>query len=255
MPKYHSIKWRDSDTKELSRVVRNYNAKINRLIKKNPQIENVLPEKVTVAQLKELINTRQDLKRELNALKRFSKRGAEEIVVIPDTDYNLKITKWQKTEMKRRIAVINRRRAKRHSEISSLEMTSRGEKLGYTREQLGMGKATEVSLRPMRAFTQKMNQADLKWKWRGIMKEIQSDYFDQKDYRLRLNYIKALEENYKHDDIIDIIDEICNMDIKDFLRKFEEEGGDLEMAYPPNEEQYMAYLSGLRATWLPNAVR
>ena len=161
MPKYHSIKWRDSDTKELSRVVRNYNAKINRLIKKNPQIENVLPEKVTVAQLKELINTRQDLKRELNALKRFSKRGAEEIVIVPNTDYNLKITKWQKTEMNRRVGIINRRRKKRLEDLSNMEMKSRGESLGYKKSDIGMGKATEVSLTPMNAFTRRMNQADL----------------------------------------------------------------------------------------------
>lgn len=252
MSRYHRINWRESDTQELKRVVRNYNAKISRLAKKNPQIENVLPEKVSVGQLKELINTRQDLKRELNALKRFSKRGAEEIVVVPDTDYNLKITKWQKTEMNRRIGIINKRRKKRLEEIANIEMKSRGEKLGYTREQLGMGKANEVSLNPMNAFTRKMSQSDLKWKWKGIMKESQSDYFTQKDFRLRENYIKALQQNYNVNDIQDIIDEINKMDIKEFLNTFEEEGGNMEFAYPPNKEQYNAYVTGLRATWKPS---
>lgn len=251
MARYHRINWRESDTQELKRVVRNYNAKLTRLAKKNPQIENVLPEKVSVGQLKELINTRQDLKRELNALKRFSKRGAEEIVIVPDTDYNLKITKWQKTEMNRRIGIINRRRAKRLDEISNMEMTSRGESLGYKRSDLGMGKATEVSLKPMNAFTRRMSQSDLKWKWKGIMKESQSDYFTQKDYRLRDNYIKALQENYNVNDIQDIIDEINSMDIKEFLNKFEQEGGTLEFAYPPNKEQYEGYVNALKSTWKP----
>lgn len=252
MSRYHRINWRESDTKELKRVVRNYNAKITRLAKKNPQIENVLPQKVSVAQLKELINTRQDLKRELNALKRFSKRGAEEIVIVPDTDYNLKITKWQKTEMNRRIGIINRRRKKRLEELANLEMSSRGEKLGYTRSQLGMGKATEVSLNPMNAFTRRMSQSDLKWKWKNIMKESQSDYFTQKDFRLRDNYIKALEQNYNSNDIKDVINNISSMDIQEFLNKFEEEGGNMEFAYPPNQEQYEAYVNGLRATWNPS---
>lgn len=251
MSRYHRINWRDSDTEELKRVVKNYNAKITRLAKKNPQIKNVLPEKVTATQLKELINTRQDLKRELNALKRFSKRGAEEIVVVPENDYNLKVTKWQKTEINRRIGIINRRRKKRLEDISNLEMTSRGEKLGYTREQLGMGKASEVSLSPMRGFTRRMSQTDLKMKWRGILKESQSDYFTQKDYRLRDNYIKALEQNYNANDIKDIIDSINNMDIREFLNKFEEEGGTLEFAYPPNKEQYNGYVSALKSTWMP----
>lgn len=251
MSKYHRINWRESDSKELARVVRNFNAKLKRLEKKNPQIKNVLPEKVSVAQLKELINTRQDLNRELNSLKRFSKRGAEEIVTVPDTDYNLKITKWQKSEMNRRIAVINRRRAKRLEDISNMEMTSRGEKLGYTRSQLGMGKATEVSLRPMNAFTRRMNQADLKWKWKGIMKESQLDFFTQKDYRLRDNYIKALEQNYNKKDIQDVISHIENMDIKEFLSTFEEEGGTMEFAYPPNKQQYKGYVNALKTTWIP----
>lgn len=252
MSRYHRINWRESDNEELKRVVRNYNAKLSRIAKKNPQIKNVLPDKVSVAQLKELINTRQDLKRELNSLKRFSKRGSEEIVTVPDTDYNLKITKWQKSEMNRRVAVINRRRKKRLEDLQELEMSSSGEKLGYKKGDFGMGKATEISLSPMNAFTRRMNQADLKMKWEGILRQSQSDYFTQKDFRLRNNYIKALEQNYNSNDIQDIIDTINHMDIKDFLNKFEEEGGNMEFAYPPNQEQYNAYVNGLRATWNPN---
>lgn len=252
MSRYHRINWRESDNEELKRVVRNYNAKLSRIAKKNPQIKNVLPDKVSVAQLKELINTRQDLKRELNSLKRFSKRGSEEIVTVPDTDYNLKITKWQKSEMNRRVAVINRRRKKRLEDLQELEMSSGGEKLGYKKGDFGMGKATEISLSPMNAFTRRMNQADLKMKWEGILRQSQSDYFTQKDFRLRNNYIKALEQNYNSNDIQDIIDTINHMDIKDFLNKFEEEGGNMEFAYPPNQEQYKAYVNGLRATWNPN---
>lgn len=252
MSRYHRINWRESDNEELKRVVRNYNAKLSRIAKKNPQIKNVLPDKVSVAQLKELINTRQDLKRELNSLKRFSKRGSEEIVTVPDTDYNLKITKWQKSEMNRRVAVINRRRKKRLEDLQELEMSSGGEKLGYKKGDFGMGKATEISLSPMNAFTRRMNQADLKMKWEGILRQSQSDYFTQKDFRLRNNYIKALEQNYNSNDIQDIIDTINHMDIKDFLNKFEEEGGNMEFAYPPNQEQYNAYVNGLRATWNPN---
>ena len=45
MSKYHRINWRESDEQELKRVIRNFNAKITRLEKKNPQIynKNTLP--------------------------------------------------------------------------------------------------------------------------------------------------------------------------------------------------------------------
>lgn len=249
MSKYHKINWRESDTKELARVVKNFNSKINRLVKSNPEIANILPEKVSTSALKSVINTRQDLKRELNALKRFSKRGSEVIVDVPGNDYNLQITKWQRTEMNRRVGIINRKRKARLEKISNLEATSRGEELGYTRSAIGMGRATEVSLSPMNAFTRRMNQRDLKMKWNAILRESQSDYFTQKDFRLRNNYIKALEQNFNVNDIQDVIDKINKMDINDFLEIFEQEGGTLELAYPPNREQYEGYVNALRTTW------
>lgn len=253
MSKYHSIRWKPSDEKELARVVRNFNAKVNRLAKKNPQLKNALPEKTSVGQLKELITTRQDLKRELNALKRFSKRGAETIVIVDDTDYNIKTTKWQRTEMNRRIAIINRKRKRRLEELQDLEMTSRGEPLGYTKGQYGMGRAKEVSLRPMNAFTRRMTQTDLRWKWKAILTESQSDYFNKKDYQVRENYIKGLEENYNPNDVKDIIKAIKEMDIQDFLVKFESEGGTMEFASgPPSSEGYGGYVGALKSTWLPN---
>ena len=97
MSKQYKIKWSKQDIEELNKVVKNFNAKITRLNKKNPENANIHPEKVSTADLKKLIETRQDLKRELNALRRFSKRGAELIVDAPDTQYNVKITKWQLT--------------------------------------------------------------------------------------------------------------------------------------------------------------
>lgn len=252
MSKQHKIRWTEADSKELARVVRNYNAKIKRLGDKNPRIKNILPETTSVRKMKELINTRQDLKRELNSLQRFSKRGAEEIVTVPGTDYNLKITKWQKAEMNRRIGVINRRRKKRLEDIRQTPMTSRGEELGYTVGDIGMGKASEVSLKPMNAFTRRMSQNDLKWKWQGILHESQSDYFTRRDYLLRENYIKGLEQNYQSRDIKEVVAAIENMDIKEFLNIFNAEGGRFEWIYYPDIESYKAYLSALKAQWTPN---
>lgn len=257
MSKYHKIRWQQSDNQELARVVRNFNAKITRLAKKNPQIENALPEKISVRQMKELINTRQDLKRELNSLRRFSKRGSEEVIVVPGTDYNIKTTKWQKSEMNRRVAIINRRRKKRLEEIQNFEFTSRGEKLGYTRGQFGMGKASEVSLSPMNAFTRRMNQRDLKWKWKSIIEESQSDYFNKRDYDVRDNYIKGIKENYDYENVKDIIQAIEDMDIKEFFHIFEQEGGTFEFASPNGklnlkQREYKAYENALRSIWIPN---
>lgn len=251
MSKYHKIRWTEQDSKEISRVVKNFNSKITRLAKKNPEIANILPEKVSSKQLKEIINTRQDLHRELNALKRFSKKGAEEIITVPNTEYDLKTTKWQKVEMNRRVGIINRRRKERLERLQEVEMTSRGKSLGYTRGQLGMGKATEVALQPLTAFFRTMGNTDLKKRWQSILVQSQSDYFTKKDYQLRDNYIKSLVENYNENKISDIIEAIENMDIKDFLNKFEKEGGTFEMSYPSKELE-QEYVTALRSIWIPN---
>ena len=55
-------------------------------MKKNPEIANLLPNRVSYKDLRENISSRQELNRELNSLKRFSVRGAEKIVVNKDED-------------------------------------------------------------------------------------------------------------------------------------------------------------------------
>lgn len=264
MSKHHKIRWNQSDNDELARAVRNFNAKITRISKKNPEIKNYLPEKVRlkgytnekgvyIPGLKDLINTRQDLNREINALRRFSKRGNEEIVVIPDTDYSVKTTKWQRTEMNRRIAVINRRRRKRLEQMQEIEVKSGGESLGYTKGQIGMGKATEIDLRPMNAFTRRMNQKDLTWKWRSIMNESQSDYFTKKDYQARDNYLQGIYENYNPEDLKDVIEHIKNMDIKEFLNTMQAEDPNFEFAsFHPDDNKYNSYVTHMKSIWLPN---
>lgn len=263
MSKQHKIRWTSTDNKEIARVVRNFNAKINRITKKNPQMKNVLPkfwdsetesftDKLTVRQVKELINTRQDLKRELNSLKRFSKKGAEQVVVISNNENNIQLTKWQKTEMNRRVANINRRRANRLELISETEVESRGQKLGYTRGQLGMGKIQELSLSPMNAFTRSMRHDDIKWKWRSILAQSQSDYFTRSDFRLRENFINTLLENYNMDDIKDVVEAIENMDIGDFLKEYYKDPEAFEWAYPDDPERYHGYVNALKTIWNPS---
>lgn len=264
MSKYHRINWRESDEQELKRVVRNFNAKVTRLEKKNPQKynKNTLPtfwdsetetytNKMSVRQMKDLINTRQDLKRELNALKRFSKRGAEEIVHIPTNDDNVYITKWQRTEMLKRANYINRRRKHRLEEIENTEIEYNNQKLGYTRKELGMQKVHINELSPIEAFNPSTEKYNVKARFRSVMKQSQTDYFNARDYMLRENFIKSIEENYRKGDVTEVIQQIRTMDLKKFLHEFNKDPNAFEWNYPPNETEYQGYLSRLKATWIP----
>lgn len=249
MSKQHKIKWRESDTRELNRVVKNFNAKLNRLAKSSDNV--ILPEKVKVSELKKLINTRQDLQREINMLKRFSKKGSEKAVVIEGNENNLTITKWQKTEMNRRVGIINRKRKERFDLLKDLDVYSRGESLGYKKGDIGMGRTAEHTLKPMNAFTRTMDKADLKQKWKAIMKESPSDFFKESDFRLKENYINTILRNYNERDVVDVISAIENMDIKDFIVKFSQEQDVFDWNYP-DEEKYQQYLSTLKSIWIPN---
>lgn len=252
MRRKYNIRWNADDEAELRRVVRNFNDKIRRLEKKDPKMKNALPERASVRQLKNLIETRADLNRELNSLRRFSKKGAEEIVEVPENKYNLKTTKWQKQEMTMKVSLINRRRKKRLQEIEAWEMTSGGKKLGYTKGEFGMGKADEVALNPLKAFTPTMSRADLNMKFRHINKEVQSSYFSAKEERLRYNYIVGLQRTYRAEEIEDIIDAIENMDFKEFYKRFQEEGGTMEFASKlPNNAVRESYVEHLHSQWLP----
>ena len=73
-----AIRYNKELNTSINSIVRNYNAKINRLEKAAE--EYILPEKTTVKELKESAKNRRELNKMLNDLKRFSKRGMEQTV-------------------------------------------------------------------------------------------------------------------------------------------------------------------------------
>lgn len=260
MSRKYNIKWTEADNKELKRVVKNFNAKISRLEKKNPQHASKYPERVTVKELRELIETRQDFKREINTLKRFSNKGAETIIDVPDNKYNLKTTKWQKEEMNRRLFKINRIREERRQMVIDLDMSSRGKKTGYKRGEFGMGRADKNALEPIKAFTPSMNRQDLNEKFKTLKREHQDKFWEKKDKQLKANYISGIKQTYNNkqyeDEVNEIIKAIEDMDFKEFYKIFEAEGGTMEIVSPqPGDsaiEKVEANLEALKSTWIPN---
>ena len=262
MPRQYNIKWREQDEKELRRVVRNFNDKLRRLVKKNPANSNILPQfwnektqefenRITIDQIKQLISTRQDYNRQLNMLKRFSRRGAEQIVET-GSDYGAKTTKWQEQEQKRLVQTINRRRKTRLDTLNAIEVMNASGKLGYTLGQMfGMGLAEQNKLKPTQAFTRGQTQKDIKWKWRALQLEAKDTYYNERDEMIKENYIKALTENFDKDDVMDIIAEIRGMSSDEFYLKFEAKGDAFEWAYPPKKgtQEYNDYVSELRGYW------
>ena len=97
------ITWTNKQVTELKKAVRNFNNKVRRLRRTEGEL-NYLPETVNYNELKEDIKTAAELRRRVNMLKRFSRRGAEKIA---DGTQEL-MTVWQKNEI-----IINKRVATR----------------------------------------------------------------------------------------------------------------------------------------------
>lgn len=251
-----SFQWNESDNAALSKAVRRFNAKIDRLAAANPEIKNALPQRATVKQYKRIIGTRRDLNSELKSLERFMQEGADKIVDVPDSYYNLKTTQWQKDEMLRRVDKINTKRKERYDAIKDIEMSSRGQGLGYTvgqaMQDIGTGGIAKSSVEPMNAFTDKMTRTDLHYKFQGILYESQSSYWNEREEIMKNTYIRTLRENFADKDLADIISVIENMDFGDFYKTYLSDSGKWESLYPGNKDDDSTYLEDLRSTWIPN---
>ena len=246
-------------------MARNFNAKLSREIRKNPENKNILPQfpkdgesdefesKISIELLKDLIATRNDYNRLLNMLKRFSRRGAEEIVDVDGNVYGAKTTKWERVELPRLAGIVNRRRGERLEELQTLQMEGREGELGYTLGQrFGMGLADRNKLRPTKAYTKGQSQTDIKQKRRALLKESSSRYHENKDKLLKQTFIREIEKNFDKEDVQEVIDKIESMDDRVFYLRFQARGDRFESIYPPDRgsDEYWNYVSELKGYWL-----
>ena len=109
-----AIRYDKKLNQEINRTIKNFNQKIRRLEK---QEREVLPSTISKKELKESVYTRSELKRRLQELQRFSKRGAEEVLT---TKSGLKITKYELENLKRESKIIKARLTR---EINKMKKT------------------------------------------------------------------------------------------------------------------------------------
>lgn len=178
MPRQYNIKWRNKDKTRLSNTVRQFNAKITRTLKKNPELAPYLPERLTVQGLRDKIQTRQDFNREIKLARRFLKPGAETPVT---SATGIRTTRWEKREIGIKVGVINRRR---NRELK---------KMNPTTEKGTMGTIRENNLRPKKYDIDKIKASDWDMFVYGVEKQIMSGYTAQKNELYKQNFIKAVK--------------------------------------------------------------
>lgn len=235
MSRPRAIKWRRSDEQELKRVVKNFNAKLSRIMKKDPSIAEYLPPRVSYKELREGILSRQELNRELNSLKRFSQKGSEKIVTAKNT--GLKVTAWEKKEVGIQVAIINRERTRKRKLLEEEEATSRGQRLNQKRSQMNSIRMNELNKKVFNFDKIKKSDWD---KYRATVKrQSHPNFQSEADENLRQNYIKGLKEVFgETDETKQLIEEIEKLPLKQFITKFyKEQEATVDFIYDPIEAE------------------
>lgn len=195
MQKRHNIKWRDTDEKELAKAVRKFNAKRTRLLKQVPELEEFLPPKASTKDIRKSVQTRRDLKNELNSLERFMRKGAEKPIV---TKEGIKTTAYEKKEIAIKVRTINQRRA---AELK---------KAAPSTEKGTMGTIRENNLKPKKYDIDKIKKSDWKKFVESVEKQSRDSYATDRYDRYKDNFIKGLENAFgeKGSELIEIAKQI-----------------------------------------------
>lgn len=211
MARRSKIRWRESDEKELQRIVKNYNAKLRRLQKEHPEMVDFLPNRITKKSVMDSIETRADFKRVTASLSRFTKRGAEKPVV---SSRGAKATQWEVDEFKNKQRIENARRTRERKAIEAKEVKIAGKGQGHTRAQMGSIKENE--LKPSRKKFENMSQKEWELAVTNMDRLLNATEREKKKLQMRENYLKGLTENGFLDDHPELEKWIKSIDIDVF---------------------------------------
>lgn len=199
----------DEEQQALRRAVNNFNAKVKRLEKQG----NTLTEKVKIKEIKQEINTKADLKRQLNILHRFSKRGIEEESEIKG------ISKYELKEAKINIRIEKARITRERKKLLSTPFSAGGVPTGYS---IGNIKPTEIS--ELNADYERLNQLlktgepyDIRQKINKLKYGVKVSSRYKQSLNFKENYLYAFTESYKnYDGFEELYSKIKSLDVNTF---------------------------------------
>ena len=190
------IKWTRGDAKKVANLVRQFNAKITRITKKNPSIANALPARMNSQAIQQMYSqlTRKDFNRWVASTMRFLRKGAEEVV---KTKAGVTTTLWQLNEIRYNLNAINAERRKRM------------ERLQPSTRKGTMGSIQELELTPRRNMIQTIPAEYWEKYVGGIERQVLSSYIGDKMKLYKENYKKAiLNELGNQEELLELVDKI-----------------------------------------------
>lgn len=209
--------FRKKDEQNLQRAVKRFNSKLRRLIKKYENENNVmLPELLSVKNLKQNLQDRRDLNNFYKSVERFMKRGSEEL--LPPMKSGVRLTKYQKNEI--RIGII-RSKANIRSEITRIneidDDTGDKEK-DYARFRLKTEEKENLQNKiKSLGNVDNRDRQSLEKLIQRIENYKTKTWLYNKNKIYKENYMQALEHTFKdnvegYDELVDLLDDLDVMD-------------------------------------------
>lgn len=212
----------------MNKIVRNFNAKVNRLQKQGMKY---LPEKTSVAELKANYFERDSLKRRLKQLERFSTKGAEDIVELGG---GAKATKWQVNTLLSDMKYMKQYYSRKIDTYGNIIPTVSGQKQTVSYARMGDAKYENLKVlrKSLNKDINKLDQSDFNRLNRKVKSQIRRK--EQQKYIFWANYFTFLEDvGYKADIDPELIERVknklSNIDIDDFMALYEHEEGVLDL--------------------------
>ena len=244
MPRKSKMSWRESDTQNLRRIVRNYNAKITRAAKKLPVDEvGYLPKKMSMKEAKAAIATRADYNRLTSSLQRFSRRGAETIV---SSSRGAKATQYEVKEFAIKQRIDNARRTRERKALGEKEVKIAGKGQGKTRAE--MGSLKENALKPSRKKFKNMSQKEWELASKNLDRLLNATDREERKRQMKENYLKGLTESGFLDENPELEQLIRDLDLETFYETVQTDETATFFFYK-DPIAFEARLEALKDTW------
>lgn len=217
-----AIRYDKKINKEINRVIKNFNQKIARLERQGKEL---LPSKITKKELKESVYNRNELKRKLNELKRFSNRNAENII---ETSKGLKITAYELSNLKRENARIKRNITREINRLISSKPKVFGKIQSSTFSE--MGDIDFLNLKARRKALEKDILKLNKQEFERFKKLVEKTGRNQQYMNsiFKENYFQMLTDlgyyfDYDNEKLVVLKDKLMRLKPNDFLKLFKED--------------------------------
>ena len=226
------LRVRQKTDKEINRVIRNFNQKVTRLEKLDRNV--AIPEKISKKDLMSL-GSRQELNRKLNQIRRFSRRGAEDLVTLESGEL---ITEWEKRESSIENRVAQAKLTKKIKHLESTVPKIAGKKQVATFAQMGDTQYMNLVAQRERLRKRKIDDKGDLLRFRKIaQKVLRAGYGSvfRESFKTMISDI-AYQHNYNDDKIEEILSKMDKLNDSSFLKLFNEDKAIKSVIYYYNTE-------------------